>query len=124
MPARKQIVVIDDDATTLRVLCKMLETIGHSCTGLSDPEAALRFIEREHESIDLVLTDYTMPVISGLQIVLFCAEKYPRIPVVVCSGLEDPLERASKPASCPTARTLQKPFRLSVLNDLLTDIFS
>lgn len=121
---RKRIVVIDDNEAALKVLCQMLNRLGHISIGMSDPEQALKLIEREIESIDLVVTDYSMPNMDGLEVVKSCSEKFSNLPVVICSGYGEPVLETSELRVWKSVRSLQKPFSLSALSELLAEIFA
>ncbi len=120
---KKRVVVIDDNEATLKVLCQMLNRLGHISIGMTDAEQALKLIEREIESIDLVVTDYSMPNMDGLEIVKSCTEKFSSLPVVICSGYNEPTLGTSELRVWKSVRSMQKPFSLSALSELLAEIF-
>lgn len=83
------ILIIDDQFTSRRILEQLV-------TGLTDhlevklfaePVSALKWTETHQP--DLVLTDYKMPNMDGVSFIRRFREKYPDIPLVMVTGLED-----------------------------------
>ena len=60
------ILCVDDDPAVLATFKKALDRAGHRCVGVSNGEAALKVLDRG--GIDLVLSDYQMPGLSGLEL--------------------------------------------------------
>jgi CheY-like chemotaxis protein len=81
----------------------MLEDLGHQAvTAMSAAEALARL---EHETVDLVVTDYAMPNVSGLQLAEAIREKWPNLPVILATGY------AELPAEAgPALPRLPKPY--------------
>jgi two-component system sensor histidine kinase/response regulator len=62
---KARLLVLDDDETQMRALCRTLELEGYATVGFTSPEDALAALRGE--SFDLVLTDLTMPRMNGIQ---------------------------------------------------------
>jgi PAS domain S-box-containing protein len=81
------VLAVDDDSLVLVNAAFMLEDLGHrALTALSAPEA-LAVLERE--AVDLVVTDYAMPKVTGLQLAETIAEKRPGLPVILATGFAE-----------------------------------
>ncbi|MCS6989663.1 MAG: sigma-54 dependent transcriptional regulator [Chloroherpetonaceae bacterium] len=80
---RHKIFVIDDDATFCLLLDKILSRDYDVATFTSPLEAIKRI---DAEKPDLILTDYTMPDMNGLELTRFVKENYPQLPVLVLTG--------------------------------------
>ena len=87
--ARSTILLIDDQADLLETMGMMLEVLGHDCIQCSDPREAMELIAGTKYQFDLVITDYSMPDITGLDIANLCADKRPSIPVILATGYND-----------------------------------
>lgn len=83
-----RLMVIDDDALSLKVLCKALEISGFDCVPFSDPLHALDELDRR-ERFHAVLTDLKMPGLSGLDIVRTVRARDRSIPVVVMTAFSE-----------------------------------
>lgn len=118
---KSRILVIDDNTELLTTLSKMLDHLGHECIGCSEPIKALDVINREHQDIDLLMTDYSMPGLSGLEIIDYCAEHFPRLPVVLITGFARKISNISKTGK-PVEHILHKPISLSNLGGMLSKI--
>ncbi len=77
--------MVDDDELVLTNTVAMLEDLGHrvlpACSG---PDALA--VMSEHPEIDLVLTDYAMPRMNGLQLIKRVAERSPGASVLLATG--------------------------------------
>src|SRR5215208_1159376 len=82
------VLAVDDDELVLTNTVAMLEDLGHSAIAASSGEQALDIL-RQHESVDLVVTDYAMPQMTGLQLTKAIKKEWPGLPVVVASGFAE-----------------------------------
>ncbi len=78
------ILVIDDEKNYLLVLETLLMDEGYTVTALSDPETALTFLEESE--VDVVITDFKMPKLSGRDILNYLRKKNTHIPVIVMTA--------------------------------------
>ncbi len=107
------ILVVDDDDVIRDTLCELL-TVDHNCEQANTAEEALRKLEAQ--SFDVVLTDITMPGLSGSELLTRVLERYPGTPVIMVSGLTDQ-EHAQRLISLGAFDYLLKPFRLEVVEE-------
>jgi len=87
-PEASVIVVVEDDADSLEMICELLDGAGHRAIGFSDGDAALVYL-RSHPPVKAIILDMLMPKMDGWQF-RRAQEKDPSlaaIPVVVVSGL-------------------------------------
>jgi two-component system chemotaxis response regulator CheY len=114
----KRILLVDDFEPGRLVLRERLEMQGYVCQEVENGSEALKAIETER--FDLVITDNTMPIMTGLQMVQCLAERPEdqRPPVIFLTGhLSDQLAKAAQAAGA--CAVLQKPYKDQ---DLLTEI--
>jgi DNA-binding NtrC family response regulator len=69
----------------------MLGHLGYTITTSANPLEVLDLIANAEPPIDLVITDQTMPKMTGLDLTEKIRSLYPRIPVVLCTGYSDRL---------------------------------
>ncbi len=121
--AGRHVVYIDDDPVMVMMVEGLLQHAGYRVSTWDDPRAALDALRREPADADLVLTDFNMPGLSGLDVAEALAALRPGLPVVICSGYvtEDLLAAAQRAG---VRRVLQKEFTLEQLPPLLLQVFA
>jgi two-component system, cell cycle sensor histidine kinase and response regulator CckA len=100
-PASTQhhILYLDDDETLVFLVRRMLERRGYRVTALTDQRQALEAVRRDPQGFDLLLTDYNMPGMSGLEVARAVHALNPALPVAVASGyLTDELQAEARAA--------------------------
>ena len=80
----KRILVVDDDESLRRVTQLQLEEAGHEVLTASNGNAALKIIEDEAPA--LVITDFKMPGLSGLEVLKRVRESYPHTSVLMITA--------------------------------------
>ncbi len=80
------IVLIEDDHWNIILIRKLLEPRVAKLSAFKQPEEALEFIKNEFSNIDLVLTDISMPGLSGIDVLNFVKSVNASIPVVAITA--------------------------------------
>lgn len=80
----KRVLVVEDDSDLRYVLSVRLVSAGYTVYGAANGVEALDQMEKHR--VDVVLTDYHMPKMNGLELLANSRVKWPGIPVVVVSG--------------------------------------
>ncbi|MEO8433704.1 MAG: response regulator [Pyrinomonadaceae bacterium] len=80
------LLIVDDDASIREVLIDLF-CQDYSCFETETAEAALQLLENEH--IDVVLTDISMPGMSGLELLGHTRQRWPGTEVIMMSGIRD-----------------------------------
>ncbi|MGD0231995.1 MAG: PAS domain S-box protein, partial [Syntrophorhabdales bacterium] len=83
------LLVVDDEADLVELEKEMVERLGYSATALSDSVAALALFKEDPGKYDLVLTDQTMPDMTGIDLARELVSIRPDIPVVLLTGYGD-----------------------------------
>ena len=81
-----EIMVIDDEPSITSLLESLLSMHGATVTGFTDPLEAMSYFESAHANIDLVITDQTMPGLTGLDLSQKLLARRPDLPIILCSG--------------------------------------
>jgi CheY-like chemotaxis protein len=99
------VLVIDDDPLVLATTVGMLEDLGYATVEARSGQEALE-LQHAGRQVDLVITDYAMPGMSGLQLAEELHLARPRLPVLLATGSSDiqgtgdtRIERLAKPFS-------------------------
>jgi two-component system cell cycle sensor histidine kinase/response regulator CckA len=83
---QRHILYLDDDDTLVFLVRRLLERRGYKVTALSDQHEAIDAVRAQPASFDLVMTDYNMPGMSGLEVAKAVLAINPKLPVAVASG--------------------------------------
>ena len=86
-PAQR-LLLVEDNADLLDLTLMMLEALGYEATGVATAEDALALLEKEPCS--MLVTDVTLPKMSGIELVALARARYPQMPVAVASGYGRP----------------------------------
>lgn len=105
------ILVVDDDENIRDTLYDLLSA-EYDCQTAETAEQALARLEVD--SYDVVLTDISMPGLSGLELLGTVRQKYPDTPVIIISGISDQ-EHAQGLIRLGAFEYLLKPFRIEVV---------
>ena len=81
----KKILVADDDASVRKLLNIFLTYLGYDVHCVSDGEEAMIAIEKDNYS--LLITDYEMPKINGIELTKKARNLMPSMPIIGISGL-------------------------------------
>jgi CheY-like chemotaxis protein len=100
---RATVLFVDDDFLISLSTVSLLEDLGHSVIKASSGAEALTVL-RDDEPIDLLITDYAMPGMTGLQLAAEARRLRPQLPILLATGYADlpaqtelELPRLSKP---------------------------
>ena len=80
------VLYLDDDEPLVLLTTHVLMRMGYLATGLTDAESAVAAVRADPLQFDLVVTDYRMPAMSGLDVAREVHRIRPDLPVVLVSG--------------------------------------
>jgi CheY-like chemotaxis protein len=84
-----KILLVEDDETVARMVCALIEQIGHSCTHVASAGAALDALE-SGAHVDLLFSDIVMPGgMNGLELARAVRQRRPGLPIVLTTGYSD-----------------------------------
>ena len=90
----------------------MLEYLGYTVELVNDPQQALEMLTRKPAFYSLMLSDYTMPKMTGEQLAKQAKAQDPKLAIVLMTGASDHIESLQ-------FHTLSKPFGLELLSAAL-----
>jgi signal transduction histidine kinase len=85
LAGRAVILLVDDDALVSDGTAAMLEDLGHEVIEASSAAAALSLLDASPD-VDLVITDYAMPGMTGIEFAKLVRDRYPTLPIVLATG--------------------------------------
>ena len=83
------ILFVDDEEDIVSMRTRMLSYLGYRVLPATSPEQALGYFTRGEEQIDLLITDHTMPRMTGLQLAAEINLLHPDLPIILCSGYSE-----------------------------------
>ncbi|MFP4308057.1 MAG: PAS domain S-box protein [Desulfococcaceae bacterium] len=97
-PGTERILLVDDEPSIVRMQRKMLERLGYQVAVAASSPAALTIFRETPDAFDLVVSDLSMPKMTGLQLAGKIYAIRPETPVILCTGYrrnipENPAER-------------------------------
>ncbi len=118
----KNILVVDDEADLLELTCMLIESFGYHVFSANSGELALDLFK--DKDIDLVLTDFNMPGMNGVEMIS-SFHKLDRIipPSVIISAYKDKILSEEEKERLNIVSLMEKPFFENQLKELLLNIF-
>jgi two-component system, cell cycle sensor histidine kinase and response regulator CckA len=119
-PQRRVVLVVDDEPQVLTIVQRMLERLGYTVLTAGLPEQAIACFHAEHQRIDGVLLDLTMPQMDGSELLRRLRDIDSGVRVVLCSGYSESFA-TERFESLGLAGFLPKPYRIDELRRVLID---
>jgi CheY-like chemotaxis protein len=113
------IFVVDDDPDILGLIKNVLDLEGFEVRSFTNPEEALKEFESSSRRPEMVVTDYCMEPMNGLEFITRCRQTDPNVKTIVISGMVHEDDLAELPEK--TNHFLSKPFKVSSLIETLND---
>ncbi len=104
------VLLVDDEPFILRVLARALEHSAYNVVRCNKPSEALQLVL--HHDVVLIVSDMTMPEMSGLGLLRVIRNLDSDLPVVLMTGRSDP-ESIVEALECGASEYLIKPFDIS-----------
>ena len=110
--------LIDDEQECLESLGVMLSHLGYRVIALLDTRNALAVVLRKGTTIDLVITDYSMPEINGLEFLNLLKRMLSSVPLIMLTGYGD-VGTYFKALSIGVSEFVSKPVGLEELDRII-----
>ena len=114
VPGNGRILLVDDEEALVLVGQKMLAHAGYEVVAHTCPQKALERFKASPELFELVITDMTMPRMTGDQLKTAIHKLRPDVPVILCTGNREMME-ASTTREAGFAAVLMKPLCMDTL---------
>jgi DNA-binding NtrC family response regulator len=117
-----KLLIIDDNKEILDALCEFLSKKKYDITSANNGLEGLKYLEKENQEFDVVITDLIMPDISGVALISIIKKRFPDIIVIAITGWGEHPEALATEAEAD--HVMEKPFELSKLEKLLKKLLS
>ena len=114
--------LVDDETVIIELGQRQLEGFGISTETFTSPQKALAGFNKNPDRFDCVISDLTMPGMTGIKLIQRIHESRPDLPAILCTGKQEPLSLALLKQAGVTA-SLKKPVLLEDLARFLSDLF-
>ncbi len=95
----RHVLYVDDDEAIVFLMTRLLERQGYRVSGYTDPREALAAVRAQPQAFDLIVTDYNMPAMSGLELAHALHRIRADLPLALASGYITEQLRAEAPAA-------------------------
>jgi two-component system, cell cycle sensor histidine kinase and response regulator CckA len=118
---RESILLVDDEKDITDVQAEILKRLGYHVTATNRADDAVALFTEHPEQFDLVITDMTMPKMTGLQLSEKLRQIHPEIGIIICSGYQENASEKSLQALKINA-FVQKPVIMSDLAKMVRKV--
>ena len=119
----EHILFVDDEESLTRLTSQMLRKLGYRVTATTVSTQALEMVRESPDHFDLVITDQTMPELTGEALARELLAIKPDLPVIICTGYSNVMT-AEKAASMGIRAFLMKPIVIHQLADVVRKALS
>ncbi len=105
---KERILFVDDEPDLIKLAETLLSRLGYQVTALSESREALTLFQAHPDDFDLIITDMTMPHLSGSDLALEVIKLRPGKPIILCTGYSSYID-AEKAARMGIKSFLLKP---------------
>jgi PAS domain S-box-containing protein len=118
------ILFVDDEPAAVQMMTIMMTKLGFSIQAEISPVKALNLFRENPGRFDLVITDLTMPEMTGIQLAGELHKTTPALPVILMTGYGKIIEQATPFSSYGISRLLKKPVKLAQLSSAVNEVLS
>ncbi len=111
---KERLLIVDDEETITHMLHTVLAELGYQVRVTNRSEEALKLFREHPDDFDLLITDMTMPVLTGLDLIEHIFAIRPDMPVILCTGFSELINK-EKAAALGIRSFLMKPVAIDKL---------
>ncbi len=117
----ERILVVDDERLVVELHKHVLEKLGYQVTSLDNGINALEAIRAHPGSFDLIITDQTMPLLTGADLAREALKIKPDLPIILCTGYSSILS-AEEALAMGIKKYLKKPVSRTTLANVVREL--
>ena len=118
----QRVLYVDDEESLVYLAGRVLERMGYEVVGLTDPVKALELFQQDPTRFDVVVTDLSMPGMSGFHLARALLQMSPATPVLMTSGYVRPQDRETA-SEIGVRELILKPDTIDELGRALARLF-
>jgi CheY-like chemotaxis protein len=117
----ERILFVDDEPSLARIGDRRLQSLNYQVSAHTDPRKALEHFRDHAGELDLVVTDYTMPGMTGLDLASQLIQIRPDIPIILLTGFVDEMDEPVM-QQAGIRRVLRKPVTIEELGRAVREV--
>lgn len=106
----EHLLVVDDEKPIANLIKAMLESYGYQVTLSTESPEALQLFKQNPTRFDMVVTDYSMPLLNGIDLAAELLKVRADLPILLCTGFNNPASNA-KALQVGIKGCIAKPFQ-------------
>lgn len=119
----ESILFVDDEEKLIHIAEEMLTELGYEVTSVSGGRQALDLIQKDPKRFDLVMTDQTMPEMTGKELAEKIRQANLKLPIILCTGYSSKIADDEIPQFGISAYCT-KPLRLAELSQVIRSVLN
>ncbi|RXK85156.1 PAS domain S-box protein [Chlorobaculum sp. 24CR] len=119
-----RVLFVDDELAAIEVMRVMMGHLGFNIVGVNSPIEALAEFHKDPDAFDLVITDLTMPEMTGIELAKQLHELNPKLRMILMTGYGKSIENPNSLSRYGICRMLKKPVRLNKLAEAIKQVIS
>ncbi len=119
----KKILIVEDEPLISSLYQEFLNDYGFDSTVCEDGLVALETFEQANRSFDLVITDQTMPNMTGTELSTALLDRVPTLPIILLTGSNE-MQLTEVTKDIAIQYLLQKPISLVTLKEIINSCLS
>lgn len=116
-----EILFVDDEEMLTSLGKDALEQMGYKVTAFNDSQDALKLFSSKPKQFNLIITDQSMPGLTGKELIQEAKKVRPDIPIILCSGLSTDIDESTS-NELNISAVLMKPLKLNELSQAVNSI--
>lgn len=117
----ESILFVDDEESMVNLNRQRLERLGYQVKSTTKPLQALKWFSADPDQFDVIITDMTMPRMTGDRLTTEVLKIRPHMPVIICTGYSERMS-AKKAAALGVSKYIEKPIDLRDLAASLREV--
>jgi PAS domain S-box-containing protein len=117
-----RILFVDDEAPLVKMGMMMLGQAGYDVTPAASGQEAIVAFQQDPFGFDILITDQTMPGMTGLQLTAALQEQRSELPVIICSGFSQTTIELEPHGFTQHLRFVPKPYTLQSLHEAIEEL--
>jgi PAS domain S-box-containing protein len=117
---QESILFVEDDQDQLVLIPRVLSQLGYNVMALPTGREAYERVVADNQPIDLIITDYDMPEMNGLQLAQQIETVNPQIPIIIVTGRKKP--EGMDNAAANIKKLISKPYNKTTISEAIREV--